>query len=329
MAETDSSSPDESGPIARSGPSVRVAETDLAILTAFCRPYLDGDQRFAVPAPNNEILRELAQNGIYLDLDTLRGHLRVLYAKFGVEDGLNPAQKRARLAELVHENSVISGWEPQPEQAPQISPTPPAAAATPSPVPSAFRSAAPTLPQPPRASRWRRFLHDRWWIAAGIAVALLAAVIVLTNLGGFARTPPRARPPASPATEPDRSTVAAKSTCQPDKFCLARRANMSGGLYQSTRSDSNFTDDTFYRFTDPAQNEQLLPRVSGHTWSAWNRGDRDVIVYDGAAFTGAGACIHAGRPINLPANWQDRISSFRFATRSVCDRYEELADANE
>ena len=76
MAGSDSSGPDESEPGGRSSSGVRVAETDLAILTAFCGPYLDGDRQFAVPAPHNEILRELAQNGIYLDLDTLRGHLR-------------------------------------------------------------------------------------------------------------------------------------------------------------------------------------------------------------------------------------------------------------
>jgi hypothetical protein len=197
MAGSDSSGPDESEPGGRSSSGVRVAETDLAILTAFCRPYLDGDRQFAVPAPNNEILRELAQNGIYLDLDTLRGHLRNLYAKFGVEDGLNPAQKRPRLAQLVHENSVIPSWEPQPhEAAPKTSPTPPAVPATASPVPPTSSSPAPTLPEPPRASRSRGFLHDRLWVAAGLAVSLLGAVVVLADLGGSGRTPERGGPPA-------------------------------------------------------------------------------------------------------------------------------------
>lgn len=327
MAESDSSGPDESEPRAGPRPGVRVAETDLAILTAFCRPYLDGDRRFAVPSPNNEILRELAQDGIYLDLDTLRGHLRNLYAKFGVEDGLNPAQKRARLAELVHENSVVPGWGPNPQPASKRSPTPPAGPATASPVASTSPSSAPTLPESPRASRWRGFVHDRWWVAAGIAIPLVSAVVGLANIGGSERTPRRGTPPASTAIGADKRSVAAKSTCQPDKFCLARFANMSGGLYQSTRDDPNLADDSFYYFTDPAKNEQL-PRVRSHTWSAWNRGSDDVIVYDGRASTGAGACIHAGRSMNLPTNWRDRISSFRFATRSVCDRYKELTDAS-
>jgi hypothetical protein len=102
---------------------------------------------------------------------------------------------------------------------------------------------------------------------------------------------------------------------------------MSGGLYQGARGDPNLADDTFYYYTDPARNEQL-PRVRNHTWSAWNRGGRDVIVYDRLTSTGAGACIRARRKMNLPAAWKDRIGSFRFATRSVCNRYEELVDAN-
>src|ERR1044072_133728 len=146
MTESDSSAPGDSQPRGRSDPTVRVAETDLAILTAFCRPYVDGDHRFPCPAPNNEILRELARDGIYLDLDALRGHLRSLYAKFGVEDGLNPAQKRARLAELVYEHGVIDGWAPreEPARAPALS-----ARETAIPPP-------PAPPEPPPAAAPRR-----------------------------------------------------------------------------------------------------------------------------------------------------------------------------
>jgi hypothetical protein len=93
---------------------------------------------------------------------------------------------------------------------------------------------------------------------------------------------------------------------------------MSGGLYQSAVNDPNLADETFYYYGDPAKNEQL-PRVGSHTWSAWNRGSRDVIVYDRPASTGPGACIRPGPQINLPAEWKDRIASFRFATRSVCN----------
>lgn len=197
MAESDSSGPDESEPGGRSSSGIRVAETDLAILTAFCRPYLDGDSQFAVPAPNNEILQELSRNGIYLDLDTLRGHLRSLYAKFGVEDGLNPAQKRARLAQLVHENSVIAGWEPR-EEASEIRPLPlatPVAASLTS-APHARMSAG--SPGAQRASRVRQLLRDHVWIAAGLAVLLVGAVVVLLNLGGSGRQAARLGPPEVP-----------------------------------------------------------------------------------------------------------------------------------
>jgi hypothetical protein len=198
MAESDSSGPVESGPRGNSGRRVRVAETDLAILTAFCRPYLDDNPQFAVPAPNNEILEELSRNGIYLDLDTLRGHLRNLYAKFGVEDGLNPTQKRARLAELVYKDGVIAGWEPR-EEASEIRPR---SLATP---------VAPSLTSPPnarilagapgaqRASKSRQLLHDHVWVAVGLTgLLLVGAIVVLFNLGGPERQAARVAPPENP-----------------------------------------------------------------------------------------------------------------------------------
>jgi hypothetical protein len=174
-----------------------VAETDLAILTAFCQPYLDGDPQFAVPTPNNEILQELSRNGIYLDLDTLRGHLRNLYAKFGVEDGLNPAQKRARLAELVYKNSVIAGWEPR-EEASEIRPLPlatPVVASVTSPPHARILAGSPGAQ---RASRLRRLLHDHVWVAVGLTVLLVGAIVVLFNLGGSERQAARVGPPEDP-----------------------------------------------------------------------------------------------------------------------------------
>jgi hypothetical protein len=102
---------------------------------------------------------------------------------------------------------------------------------------------------------------------------------------------------------------------------------MSGGLYQGTGNDPNLGDDRFFYHSDPEKNEQMGP-VADRTWSAWNRGGRDVIVYDGPNATGKGACIHTGRQINLPDRWKHRISSFRFAPRSVCDEYSVLTDVN-
>jgi hypothetical protein len=324
MAESDSSGPDESEPRAGPRPGVRVAETDLAILTAFCRPYLEGDPQFAVPAPNNEILRELAENGIHLDLDTLRGHLRNLYAKFGVEDGLNPAQKRAQLAELVYKNSVIAGWEPR-EEASEI---PPLARATPAPASPASPTSPPRArvvaesPKAPRASRPRRLLRDRWWAATGVAALLLGAVVVLVDPGGSERNLPHVGPPDDPALNTE--APAHDFKCEPGEFCLGRRYNLTGGLYQSTVSDPNLSDNTFFYYTVRTENERL-GRVPDQAWSATNMTNRDVILYDGHNFTGAAACIQKGRGINLPADWRQRISSFKFATRSECNRYRVLA----
>jgi peptidase inhibitor family I36 len=321
MTVSDSSGADGSGLGGRSGAPVRVTETDLAILTAFCRPYLDGDPQFAVPAPNNEILRELAENGIYVDLDTLRGHLRNLYAKFGVQDGLNPAQKRAQLAELVYKNSVIPGWEPR-EEAPEMPPLPRATRAAASPAWSPRARVLAGFPEARRPSGLRRLLHDRWWVAAGVAVLLVGAVAVLVDRGGSERDPPRVGPQDDPTVNGE--VAAHNFKCEPGEFCLGRRYNLTGGLYQNTRSDPDLADNTFFYFAVLTENERL-GRVPNQAWSATNMTKRDVIVYDGRKFTGAAACIQAGRGINLPADWRQRVSSFRFATRSQCNRYRVLA----
>jgi hypothetical protein len=305
------------GSAPRSGPAHRVTETDLAILTAFCRPYLEREGRFVVPAPNNEILRELSQNGIYLEIDALRGHLRNLYAKFGVEDGLNPAQKRARLAELVYEHGVIAGWEPRhaaSEMPATAAPSHPAA------------SVVPGAPEAPTASRRGGSLHDRPWVAAGVAVLLLGAVVLAGKVAGSGRSPAPVGPPEPNTIATDKKVILQKSKCQPGRFCLARLHNMSGGLYQGTVDDPDLSDDRFYYYGDPDRNKQMGP-VTNQTWAAWNRGHRDVIVYDGPRGTGAGACSRRGLKINLSDRWRDRISSFRFASRSVCNRYDVLADA--
>ena len=176
-----------------------MAATDLAILTAFCRPYFFGDQRFASPAPNNEILRELCQNGVDLDLDALRGHLRNVYVKFGVEDGLNPAQKRARLAQLVYESNVIPGWGRDEETL----------AATGSPVtsPATEPPADPTSPAPvpmprSRMSRFTRFPRQRLWLGAGIAVLLAGMTAAFVGLAGREPAPHRAGAPGPPVIDP-------------------------------------------------------------------------------------------------------------------------------
>jgi hypothetical protein len=303
-----------SEPSARSGPGLRVTGTDLAILTAFCRPYLEADGRFVVPAPNNEILRELAQNGVYLEIDALRGHLRNLYARFGVEDGVNPAQKRARLAELVYEHGVIAGWQPR-QEGPEIS----AASA------SQPGSRARRAPETPRASSVRASLVERPWLAAGAAVLLLAIGGLIGCLADSER-PADSAGPAPSAIGKDKKRILKLIRCQPGKFCLGKQGNMSGGSYQSTRGDRDLSDDFFFYYEDPDQNKTLGP-VTNNTWSAWNRSHRDVVVYDGPRGTGESACIQRELKINFADHWQDRISSFRFVDRRVCDRYKLLVEA--
>jgi hypothetical protein len=259
MGQSASFGQGESQPKGHSSPSVRVAETDLAILTAFCRPYIDGDGQFAVPAPNTEILRELAENGFYLDIDALRGHLRNLYAKFGVEDGLNPAQKRARLAALVYENRVIGGWEPR-ESTPEM---PVGAPATASPEPPTTRPSRSLLRGPlvaRRAARLRGFQRDRWRGAAGVAALLLGVIVVLANLGGSDRTHAPVGSPNPAVIDPAKDAALAPHNfkCEPAEFCLGRRYNLSGGLYQNTVSDPELRDNIF--FQRPRQQCAAWPR---------------------------------------------------------------------
>jgi pSer/pThr/pTyr-binding forkhead associated (FHA) protein len=72
----------------------RLTEPQRAVLAALCRPYLDESHPYPSPASNQQIATEL-----YLSLDSVKTHLRVLYGKFGIED-LPQNLKRARLAEL-------------------------------------------------------------------------------------------------------------------------------------------------------------------------------------------------------------------------------------
>ncbi|HTT95718.1 MAG TPA: hypothetical protein VMF55_13680 [Solirubrobacterales bacterium] len=84
---------------------VRLTDTQLAILAALCRPISSGN-RFATPATNQEIADE-----VFLSVDAVKGHLRTLYRKFGIED-LPHNQKRARLVELAIEGGYVVEEEP-------------------------------------------------------------------------------------------------------------------------------------------------------------------------------------------------------------------------
>jgi hypothetical protein len=79
--------------MADSPTDVHLTDTQVRTLEALARPLSTGDD-YATPATDQEIADEL-----FLSVDAVRGHLRALDRKFGIE-GLPPEERRDRLAEL-------------------------------------------------------------------------------------------------------------------------------------------------------------------------------------------------------------------------------------
>jgi hypothetical protein len=84
---------------------VRLTDTQLGILAALRRPIAAGNS-YATPATDQEIAEE-----VFLSVDAVKGHLRTLYRKFGIED-LPHNQKRARLVELAIEGGYVESAAP-------------------------------------------------------------------------------------------------------------------------------------------------------------------------------------------------------------------------
>jgi predicted ArsR family transcriptional regulator len=78
----------------------RLTDAQRSVLVALCRPYQDA-RPYASPASNQQIAGEL-----FLSLDAVKTHLRVLFHKFGIEN-LPQNQKRARLAEMALELGLV------------------------------------------------------------------------------------------------------------------------------------------------------------------------------------------------------------------------------
>ena len=81
-----------------------LTESQRRVLVALCRPFKDNDA-FATPATNQQIAAEL-----FLSVDAVKGHLRTLFAKFGVDE-LPQMQKRVRLAERAFQTGVVTERE--------------------------------------------------------------------------------------------------------------------------------------------------------------------------------------------------------------------------
>ncbi|MEA2196653.1 MAG: hypothetical protein QOJ25_704 [Solirubrobacteraceae bacterium] len=73
--------------------SVRLTEMQRKVLIALCRPVSQGTSR--TPATNPQIADE-----VYLSVDAVKSHLRVLFSQFGVGE-LAQNEKRSRLVSIV------------------------------------------------------------------------------------------------------------------------------------------------------------------------------------------------------------------------------------
>jgi len=78
-----------------------LSPTQRRVLVALCRPYRDGGA-YARPATNRLIAAD-----VFLSVDAVKGHLRALFARFGLE-ALPQNEKRLRLVERALESGAVS-----------------------------------------------------------------------------------------------------------------------------------------------------------------------------------------------------------------------------
>ncbi len=83
--------------------SVTLTATQRRVLIALCRPV--AQSAFETPSSNGEIAAE-----VNLSVDAVKAHLRVLFARFGLDD-LPQNKKRARLAATVLVSGTIEPHE--------------------------------------------------------------------------------------------------------------------------------------------------------------------------------------------------------------------------
>ena len=94
---------EDSRPTQIAGATVQLHDltpTQRAVLVALARPYKVDE--FATPAPNQAIADEL-----HLSVDAVKGHLRSLFARFGIEH-LPQNQKRSRLVAETLQSGLVT-----------------------------------------------------------------------------------------------------------------------------------------------------------------------------------------------------------------------------
>ena len=79
----------------------KLSDAQLRVLVALCKPFKDGGA-YATPPTNQQIADEL-----YLSLDAVKTHLRVLFQKFDLGD-VPQNQKRLRLVERALQIGAVS-----------------------------------------------------------------------------------------------------------------------------------------------------------------------------------------------------------------------------
>jgi FHA domain len=77
-----------------------LTDTQRSVLIALCRPFAAGES-FASAATNRQIAEE-----VFLSIDAVKGHLRVLFEKFDLGD-LPQNQKRVKLAEQALQTGAV------------------------------------------------------------------------------------------------------------------------------------------------------------------------------------------------------------------------------
>jgi pSer/pThr/pTyr-binding forkhead associated (FHA) protein len=83
-------------------PTATLSDTQRRVLHALCRPFKEAPG-FGVPASNQEIADEL-----FLSVDAVKAHLRVLFEKYGIGPEVPQNAKRLRLVEAAFNTGTVT-----------------------------------------------------------------------------------------------------------------------------------------------------------------------------------------------------------------------------